>query len=339
MNRERSRSPRTESNLEHIKSLVLQREQARCSKDFGHADEIRRQLSSLGVELWDKEKLWKQEATGLSGIIIGFFGDRAPSDLEISALCIQREKARLKKDFVLSDSIRDELKQRGVELYDKEREWRVNADGRRGPIPTFNEVDKGLVKPGRQTTPARIPTAPGFGGPPTPSFGNSAAPVPGYGMNTSVGYGNLGAPAPIPADLQAAILQVASYAQNQGNPSLASQIMALGNSPGNGMYSANGMNDMSGMKYGMNSTLGHEPESTKVLNLIRQYASSNQRASYEEVVWMVQTREELRQMKNFSLSDTLRNEMKKIGIELFEKEKRWQTVHGDSGPIPMWDGK
>merc|ERR1719277_1571664 len=131
-----------------INQLIQAREQARCSKDFAQADQIREQLTQMGVEIWDKEKTWKQPSTGLSGIVIGFFGDRAPSDIEINALIIQREKARLRKDFATSDMIRDELKARGVELFDKDLEWKSN-DGRRGKIPTFDMIDKGLVKPGR----------------------------------------------------------------------------------------------------------------------------------------------------------------------------------------------
>merc|ERR1712066_532383 len=100
--------------------LIQMREQARCGKDFAQADQIREQLKQMGVEVWDKEKTWKQPSTGLSGIIIGFFGDRPPSDMEINAVVIQREKARLRKDFATSDMIRDEMKARGVELYDKD---------------------------------------------------------------------------------------------------------------------------------------------------------------------------------------------------------------------------
>merc|ERR1719201_768592 len=131
-----------------INQLIQMREKARCGKDFAQADQIREQLTQMGVEVWDKEKTWKQAATGLSGIIIGFFGDRAPSDTEVNALIIQREKARLRKDFATSDMIRDELKARGIELFDKDLEWKSN-DGRRGKIPTFDMIDKGLVKPGR----------------------------------------------------------------------------------------------------------------------------------------------------------------------------------------------
>merc|ERR1719277_700303 len=131
-----------------INQLIQAREQARCSKDFAQADQIREQLTQMGVEIWDKEKTWKQPSTGLSGIVIGFFGDRAPSDIEVNALVIQREKTRLRTDFATSDMIRDELKVRGVELYDKDLEWKSN-DGRRGKIPTFDMIDKGLVKPGR----------------------------------------------------------------------------------------------------------------------------------------------------------------------------------------------
>merc|ERR1719188_1885924 len=50
-----------------INQLIQMREQARCGKDYAQADQIREQLTQMGVEVWDKEKTWKQPSTGLSG--------------------------------------------------------------------------------------------------------------------------------------------------------------------------------------------------------------------------------------------------------------------------------
>merc|ERR1719219_3261338 len=43
----------------------------------------------------------------------------------------QREAARSAKDFATADAVRDELRQYGVELKDKERQW-MTAGGRAG---------------------------------------------------------------------------------------------------------------------------------------------------------------------------------------------------------------
>lgn len=45
-----------------------------------------------------------------------------------------KERFRKAKDFAASDRIRDQLRQAGVEIMDRERIW-VAAGGRKGPIP------------------------------------------------------------------------------------------------------------------------------------------------------------------------------------------------------------
>eukprot|EP00435_Cladocopium_sp_Y103_P021786 s4463_g5.t1 len=95
-----------DGSKEEIQSLVLQREQARGSKDFQQADAIRSQLQDLGVELLDKEKLWKCPNRGMQGIITGFRSNEL-SDVEVHTLVTQREKARMGNDYDLSDMIRD----------------------------------------------------------------------------------------------------------------------------------------------------------------------------------------------------------------------------------------
>jgi len=57
------------------------------------------------------------------------------SEIDILRLVAQRESARQVQRFAEADAIREELRSMGVELYDKEKEWR-SRDGRRGPLFT-----------------------------------------------------------------------------------------------------------------------------------------------------------------------------------------------------------
>lgn len=57
----------------------------------------------------------------------------------IESLVAQREKARYDKNFKLADMVRDQLKELGVQLSDKEKVW-TSTDGQSGKIPSFSEV-------------------------------------------------------------------------------------------------------------------------------------------------------------------------------------------------------
>ena len=46
---------------DEITSLVTQREKARQARDYTTADQIREQLQSQGVKLFDKEKVWRRD--------------------------------------------------------------------------------------------------------------------------------------------------------------------------------------------------------------------------------------------------------------------------------------
>jgi hypothetical protein len=121
--------------------LVQQREQARAQKDFARSDEVRDELKALGVEVFDKEKMWRAK-NGLAGCIIGFSAEGVATDLEITTLVVQREKARQSSDFGTADMVRMELRAAGVEIYDKEKVWKV-ADGRQGPVPSWTQIQAG----------------------------------------------------------------------------------------------------------------------------------------------------------------------------------------------------
>lgn len=141
----------------HIRLLVQQREQARAGKDFARSDQLRDELKTMGVELLDKDKIWRS-SSGLSGCIIGYRTAGA-SDKEINALLQQREKARHSSDYDKADMIRQELKGFGVDIYDRDKIWKA-SDGRSGPVPSWNEV-LGTPAP---VAPAWSPAAPARGG-------------------------------------------------------------------------------------------------------------------------------------------------------------------------------
>lgn len=123
----------------HIKQLVQMREKARAAKSFTESDSIRDQLHALDVEVLDKEKLWRAKS-GASGVIIGYSGE--PTELEITTLVTQREKARQENDYTTADMIRRELKAVGVDIHDKQKMW-ISSDGRKGPVPSW----QGLQQP------------------------------------------------------------------------------------------------------------------------------------------------------------------------------------------------
>ena len=70
----------------------------------------------------------------------------AITDEEITATLAAREAARKAKDFETADHHREALRQRGIEVFDKEKEWRSSDGRRRGlilaegvPICTLND--------------------------------------------------------------------------------------------------------------------------------------------------------------------------------------------------------
>eukprot|EP00428_Durinskia_dybowskii_P040000 CAMPEP_0170272754 /NCGR_PEP_ID=MMETSP0116_2-20130129/36337_1 /TAXON_ID=400756 /ORGANISM="Durinskia baltica, Strain CSIRO CS-38" /LENGTH=213 /DNA_ID=CAMNT_0010523977 /DNA_START=8 /DNA_END=646 /DNA_ORIENTATION=- len=130
--------------VERIRSLVTQREQARSAKNWAESDRLRDELKVLGVELNDKEKLWKS-SSGLSGIIIGYSASGDPTDHEIKTLMLQREKARAAGDWATSDMIREELRAYQVDINDKMKVWRT-AQGRSGDIPSWQSI-QGVAAP------------------------------------------------------------------------------------------------------------------------------------------------------------------------------------------------
>lgn len=114
-----------------ILRLVADRESFRQQRRFAESDEIRDELRSLGVELFDKEKEWRAKDGRRGFLFTAGAAECSLSDSQIYSRIAHREEARKNKDWSLADTLRDELRKSGVELNDKEKTW-ATGNGRTG---------------------------------------------------------------------------------------------------------------------------------------------------------------------------------------------------------------
>lgn len=76
----------------------------------------------------------------------------------------------------------------------------------------------------------------------------------------------------------------------------------------------------------------------EAVNFINSRARQGGRISDADIQWLIETREGLRKAKDFSSADLVRDAMRnQLGVEIYEKEKRWACSDGRSGAIPLWD--
>jgi len=191
-----------------IRKLVAERERLRAAQDFDAADDLRRQLAGLSVELFDNERLWRTK-DGQQGVIItgGCEVDCRLSDFEISNQVVAREDARSQKNWAQADAIRDDLRAQGVELLDNQRIW-CTTDGRHGsftpgqPAPPIQVPSSGG---GLGAAPAARGITPPVSSPLMPALGSEASTVAAVlqllapQMTQQLQQQGLMAPAPAPA--------------------------------------------------------------------------------------------------------------------------------------------
>lgn len=80
-------------------------------------------------------------AGGLATVISGGYpvvATTGPSNAWITNRLIEREKARIEKNYEEADKLRKLLRQNGIEVDDRDRSW-TSRDGRRGPRPNHND--------------------------------------------------------------------------------------------------------------------------------------------------------------------------------------------------------
>ena len=115
---------------DHIVQMVAQRERARASHDWAQADQLRESLRSQGVELLEKQKIWRA-ADGRIGLIA-----HRLNESEIQNLVSMREQERGARNFPAADRIRDALRDAGVRLDDRQSVWSTE-DGRHGTFSAW----------------------------------------------------------------------------------------------------------------------------------------------------------------------------------------------------------
>lgn len=297
---------------DQIKFMVAAREKARAAQDFQAADEQRRQLQKLGIEVFDQERMWKS-SDGRQGTIMtaGREIDRCfLSDSEIESRVKVREKARAMKDWQKADELRDELRALGVECADPERVWRT-ADGRQGSYgPLYGEEREAKGSKGK-----------GKGG---------------------GGKGQWQATEQWQDPMQWAQQTMAKWMQKQ----MAQQTSGTGDTgvwaaqPGHNSWADSGSVSSTGKGFDpwsvkqeepwLNS-VKHEPQSQPQSALGPEADST--KLSKAAIEALVAGREEARTMRDFSGADAIRQDLRDHGVELLDEQRIWKSSDGQGGLI------
>lgn len=249
---------------EEILTKVQERESYRQARQFAEADRVRDELRAVGVELYDKEKEWKT-SDGRRGVLFtaGSF-ECSLSDAEIHQRVQQREAARSAKDFATADAVRDELRQYGVELKDKERQW-MTAGGRAG------NYQGGTIQAGHQISAHNI------------------------------------------RQLIAERERLRANMDFDGADQIRQQLLEMSVV----IYDDDRIWKSADGQQGVIVTGG---------------ADAACQLTDAQINARVQQREEARSRKDFATADTVRTGLRAAGVELLDKRKMWVTTDGRTGP-------
>jgi len=125
-------------STEDIRAQLVKRDTARGVKDWETADGIKSRLRSLGVEVREEKGArggtWRTQ-DGRCGIFEpsdhGFHFEASFTSDKIEDMLQRRDEARRAKDWGTADSVKQELRNNGVMVLDREQQWRT-PDGRQG---------------------------------------------------------------------------------------------------------------------------------------------------------------------------------------------------------------
>merc|ERR1712087_1083974 len=122
-----------------VDKILSQRIEAKRSNDYQTADVLRDKLRELGVEVLDRERQWWVIGGGGRPRYgpgshdyrrIGLDDDENQIDEgHVNQLLAERLQARITRDFVTADRLRDKLRDIGVEVDDKEKTWTARRQG------------------------------------------------------------------------------------------------------------------------------------------------------------------------------------------------------------------
>lgn len=278
-----------------IAQTVLQREAARMQKNYTLADQIRASLRASGVDVFDDAKLWKAQ-DGRVGLIGGFGAWGAFRDAEIMSILSRRDDAKALRDFPTADKIRSELRARGIEVYDKDREWRAE-DGRRGAFPP----------------------APGSSGHPPPQSSVSVGTKRSREAEPGEGAESMSEGAALEPLAETEIVRLLGLREGARRDkdwatadSLREQLRR------HGVEIQDKERLWRCAKDGRRGTIGNDVTCT---------------LSDAEIAALVLKREDARKAKDFEAADVTRSQLREKGVELFDKDNYWRANDGRRGNL------
>jgi cysteinyl-tRNA synthetase len=140
---------RTSGEIAQVEDLMYERGLAKSRKDYARSDVLLDELYELGVDVDDRARTWRfAYARGGGGSPGGVLGGRGGHDYvrsraddyemseadlaQVDELLGRRLAAKKAREFGRADELQAELRELGVEVDDKRREWYVRYhDGRR----------------------------------------------------------------------------------------------------------------------------------------------------------------------------------------------------------------
>lgn len=383
--------------LAEICRLVCLRERLRKGKEFVEADQVRQQLSEYGVSLEDKARLWTCAIDGSTGRIPSFNDLESGQDdisiagtafddvpmlnptlddpmrqlvseddddttMHIKSLVSARERARATKQFEEADRLREELKQLGVELMDKEKIWTQASSSRRGVIlgyqqdgPTTLEVQAlvyrrekarqegdfelgDLIRRELQVHKVMIfdkdkmwkgPNGQSGVVPTWSEVAGGAVAPPAAAAKTAASTGIIVGGRTInvsPNDPRvSAVLAIM--------PELA-PILQGGAVPARAVPVLPAQRTAPVPTSTRTTVPGQNTEAQKALQFIKTKGQGY--LNDTDIQWLVSMRERARAQKDFAGADHIREAMRSIGMDVNDKDKTWTANDGRMGPIPAW---
>jgi len=285
-----------------IQKLIAERERLRAAQDFESADEMRRQLAALGVEIFDNERIWRT-TNGEQGIIItgGHQVVCNLSDFDIASRVQQREDARNNKDWGSADTIRDELRQHGVELLDNQKVWST-TDGRQG----YYDGQPIAIAQHHPLMPAMTQATAGGGS-------NAVAMAQALAAHTPQFTG-------VTEDAVAAA--AAAQLAGGGNAAAMAQVQAL-------------LVQQQQLQQQQVQQMLPSPNSSPT-NLVPRTPpppASGMTWSSASILALVNGRELARDRHDWEAADAIRADLRSHGVDVWDKEKVWKASDGRSGII------
>lgn len=294
------------SDLE-IRERIREREDARKAKEWDRADASRDALRHLGVELDDKESVWRT-SSGRSGTYTGMPIQQQMTGAEIRRFVAERERHRAAQDFDSADDLRRHLAAHGVEVFDNERLWRT-SNGQQGVIVTGgHEVDCYLTDAEIETRVAQREEARSAKNwlqadatrDTLRSLGVELLDAQKQWCTTDGRHGNYSGGT---VDFQ---LMPMKSDQTTSTLAQVATLLAAALSPGG--------TTTSGQNY---STM---PQGSATF-------------SEPAIIALVHGRERARERHDWQAADAIRADLRSHGVEVRDKEKAWRSNDGRSGPI------